>query len=165
MHSLPHTVHEWWVAHPGWVNFIYFMIAIWISLFTAKAREFVIMPFRATTAWMQLGARREAKNNLMAIKFIHNDPYRLVLHMAYGLVDAIVWSGAITLLYSLATIVIGLTMHDKTLFSMTPYSIFFGGIIGRAMVMRQTLGYLYNYDESVKMLETATVPPSQPQGN
>jgi hypothetical protein len=159
MASRLHSVYVWWTTHSGWVNFIYFVIAVWISLFTARAREFVIAPFRYSAARMNLKARRDLQNQLVTIKSIHNDTYKLAMYVAYGAVDAVVWSGIMTVCFYFFLIVVAMVMHDKFTLSIGPYSMFFGGIIGRATVMRQTLGYLYNYDESVKMLEAATAEP------
>jgi len=155
-----HSVAVWWTTHQGWVGFIYFVIAIWVSLFTARAREFVIAPFRYSAQRMNERERRQLAGQLATLKSIRNNTYNLVVYIAYGTVDAIFWSGVVSLLMNAFTIILGLMLHNREAFSVSAYSAFFGGIIARAWMMRQTLGYLYNYDEAVKMLDAATATPA-----
>jgi hypothetical protein len=92
-----HDLASWWTRHPSWQAFIYFLICAILALFTDRVKSVITAPVRVSWNWLSIRAEKSVRNDLAVIKWVHNNPYNLLLYLAESAVDAVVWSAFISL--------------------------------------------------------------------
>jgi hypothetical protein len=147
-----HHVTEWWTTHSGWVTFIYFVVALWASLYSDRARRVVVAPIRIPASWMARYMDRDLDNQIEVLKYMHTDTYHLVHYLVFYLLHALFYVVWWTLGMSVVVVLIFYRSHPLQL-GFTPLGFLFGGFIARLLRLQTTLEYLFDYDGSMSRLE------------
>jgi hypothetical protein len=152
MISLTHSVAHWWATHPGWVTFIYFLIALWVSLYTDRARSIIFAPIRIPASRLARYMEKDLDNQIEVLTYMHTDTFRLVHYLAFYLLHALFLAIQSTIFFSVVFVV---TVYRDRPSQILPISLglLFGGFAARLMRLQTTLGYLFNYDKSIAELE------------
>jgi hypothetical protein len=144
----------WWTTHTGWVTFIYFLIAIWISLYSDRARTIIFAPIRIPAFRIARYMEKDLDNQLEVLRYMHTDTFHLVHYLAFYLLHALFYAVRWTIIICIFFVVVIYRGHP-TQIGLLPITIgcLFGGFTARLMRLQLTLGYLFNYDKSIAELE------------
>lgn len=148
-----HLVARWWTAHPSGQAFIYFLIALFVAVNTDSAKKLLLFPLTYPAKKIIRRSQRDLEITLRILNRIHDNSYYLCLYVAFESVDGIVWSASLAVILTLVTAILAVMVHGHSMLPIpSVYSLFVGGLVGKAVRIRQTLRYLYNYEASVAML-------------
>ena len=84
------SLGRWWTANPGWVNFIYFNLAVFVSLYADRLRRLVILPVLLPLKGMLHVMERDLDRQLEIMRFVEDSPFKLIVYLAYYCVDSLI---------------------------------------------------------------------------
>ena len=149
------------MAHPGWVNFIYFLAAVLVSLWADPIRRLVAGPIRRLLSlpifYSLLGMlflmRRGMKNRLDITRLVEGSAFKLVAYIGFYCADSLVWAlGTAALMWS------GLYLMDLHRHIQTPRDPFYVGVLGYLIIRTIKLGRFLGgllHPEGTKWIEEA----------
>lgn len=138
--------------HPGWVSFIYFLAALWVSMYTDRARQVILTPIRIPIFGLVRYMDRDLENQIKVLKYMHTDAFHLVHYLAFYILHSIFFVLRWAIILSVAIVIFG--HHGQwAQFSISFYGMTLGGLVGRLMRLQLTLSYLFDYNKSIAKLE------------
>jgi hypothetical protein len=150
MANLFHAVHAWWTVHPGWVNLIYFLLAVMVSLFADRVRRLLSLPVLYSAKSMRSLMERDTKRNLEVMHAVGDSTFKLVLYIACYSLDSFVW-----IFWQSMTIWIVLNFlifrHDPHRAPLSP--LVFGLTLAQALKLKYLLEGLFNPEQTIQRLE------------
>lgn len=152
MTSLFHAVAAWWMNHPGWQGFIYFVAAVWVALFTDRARRLAVLPLIFPVKGLLWLMQRQMKRQLEIMQHVQKDTFKLAVYVGFYCADSFVyavWSTALFLL--LANILAGFQSSRAHIPSF--YSLILAPLFVRAWHLKSFLAGYFDYDKTVSWLE------------
>jgi hypothetical protein len=138
-------IPEWVYTPQMIVTYVLFVLAALVSLYTAEIRRFIRSAGQTPRAMMI----NRLKYRKRFLEDVHDNPYNLLLFLAWMLVNTIMV--AIWMLLILAVL--------KLVFKLdwSFYSVFGGLIVGRVMNVASHVNWLYNYEEQIAWIDKELV--------
>ena len=148
MTPLLHSVASWWTGHPGWVNFIYFALCVFVAIYTDATRRVLTAPVWLPIKRMAIWMERDLDNRIAVLNYMHTDTYHLVHYVAYYICHALMM--ALRCAIGLAIFTAIVERHGDSRHFL-PYIgwMFVTLVTVRLYKLYETLGYLFNYEESI----------------
>ena len=145
-----HAVPTWWVAHPDWVNFIYFLLAVLFSLFADRVRRLLSLPVLYSAKGMRFMMERDTKRRLEIMHAVGDSAFKLVLYMACYCLDSFIWIfwQSISLWFVLNFLIF---RHDPHPTPLSPLVL--GLTMAQAVKLKYLLEGLFNPEQTIKRLE------------
>jgi hypothetical protein len=146
-----------WIMVPVSItlNFVASIALVNIDHKSIFCRGIIEAPIRYPRLKMSRRIHRQIKGDLATIQYLHEIP----IDWFYGLVNTY-WSVAsrlrvaVTFLLGLITLVLVFNRHITFPLLPAAFSVFVGVLIGSCVTLKRILGYLLNYEDSVKTLES-----------
>jgi hypothetical protein len=153
MSSLLHSMHDWWITHPGWTNFIYFVIALLVSLYTDTARWILRLPVHFPALRIARFMEKDLDNQIVVLRYMHTDTFHLVHYLAFYSLHSLFMILRWAIIGSILNAVLFYHGHFAQIGVTSFVVMMFGGLVARMMRLQLTLGYLFDYDKSIADLE------------
>jgi hypothetical protein len=141
-----HFAQDWSRSHTLTVTIILFFLAAFISIYSTEIKDFLHHWPRTRASFRDI-ARRKTQEELDILNRVHEDPYQLLLYLAWAAIKMIVTS----LLYA-AGAVFSMRFNMRAALPLV-VGLVFGECGATLRDVRSHVNKLYNYDSAVAKLE------------
>ncbi len=142
-----HTITEWLKNHPLLYPFILFVLAAFVSIYSAELKRF-LHHWPKTAEHSRKAAQQVVIHRLAILNALHNDSYQLLLYFADKFITLVIEGLGLMVIISVIGLITKIHIELIVWVSMMT-----GSLTGAVLEVRRVLKELVNYDQSVNTLQ------------